>query len=264
VPITPPVALHALRKGQAVWFDDGRIGAVVGGHRGAAVDLRITSARSGGDWLAGDKGINLPDSALALPALTAKDREDLDVAARHADIVGLSFVRSATDVEALQAELEARGAAQKIVVKIETARAFAELPQILFAALRRPPVGVMVARGELGVEIGFERMAEVQEQILWLCEAAHVPVIWATQVLEGLTKTGTPTRGEVTDAAMAARAEAVMLNKGPYAARAIRFLDDVLARMRDHHIKKTSMLRRLKVSEGRSRGAAALVEPTVL
>ena len=83
----------------------------------------------------------------------------------------------------------------------------------------RPPAGVMVARGDLGVELGFERMAEVQEEILWLAEAAHLPVIWATQVLETLTKTGTPTRGEVTDAAMSARAECVMLNKGPFVRR---------------------------------------------
>jgi len=109
----------------------------------------------------------------------------------------------------------------------------------------------MLARGDLGVEVGFERMAEVQEQVLWLCEAAHVPVVWATQVLEGLVKTGMPTRSEVTDAAMSARAECVMLNKGPHIEAAVRFLDDVLSRMIDHNSKKTPMLRRLKVSEGR-------------
>jgi pyruvate kinase len=174
------------------------------------------------------------------------------VGRRFADIVGLSFVRTAADVEALHTALAEHGAdTLRVVIKIETRHGFENLPQILLTALRRPPVGVMVARGDLGVEIGFERMAEVQEQILWLCEAAHVPVIWATQVLEGLTKKGAPTRGEVTDAAMSARAECVMLNKGPYVEHAVRFLDDVLGRMRDHHIKKTPMLRRLKVSEGR-------------
>jgi len=88
------------------------------------------------------------------------------------------------------------------VLKIENRQAFEDLPRLLLTALRYPPMGVMVARGDLGVELGFERMAEVQEEILWLCEAAHVPVIWATQVLEGLAKKGLPSRGEVTDAAM--------------------------------------------------------------
>jgi pyruvate kinase len=142
------------------------------------------------------------------------------------------------------------------VLKIENRQAFEDLPRLLLTALRYPPMGVMVARGDLGVELGFERMAEVQEEILWLCEAAHVPVIWATQVLEGLAKKGLPSRGEVTDAAMGSRAECVMLNKGTYIVKTVKFLDDVLVRMRDHHLKKTSMLRKLKVSEGRWRSEA--------
>jgi len=122
------------------------------------------------------------------------------------------------------------------------------LPRLLLAALRTPPVGVMLARGDLAVEVGFERMAEVQEEILWLCEAAHVPVIWATQVLETLTKQGAPSRAEVTDAAMSGRAECVMLNKGPYVVRATQFLSHVLERMASHQSKKTAMLRKLAVS----------------
>jgi pyruvate kinase len=103
----------------------------------------------------------------------------------------------------------------------------------------------MIARGDLAVESGFERLAEVQEEILWLCEAAHVPVIWATQVLETLAKRGAPTRAEITDAAMAHRAECVMLNKGPYIIHAVRMLDDILKRMQSHQFKKQSMLRQL-------------------
>jgi len=79
----------------------------------------------------------------------------------------------------------------------------------------------MIARGDLLVEIGYERLAEVQEEILWLCEAAHVPVIWATQVLEGLAQKGLPSRAEITDAAMGVRAECVMLNKGPHIIEAV-------------------------------------------
>ena len=96
--------------------------------------------------------------------------------------------------------------------------------------------------------MGFERLAEVQEEILWISEAAHVPTVWATQVLEQLAKTGIPSRAEVTDAAMSVRAEAVMLNKCPHINEAIRTLDDILRRMQAHQIKKQNLLRPLRVS----------------
>ena len=91
-------------------------------------------------------------------------------------------------------------------------------------------------------------MAEVQEEILWVCEAAHIPVIWATQVLENLAKNGLPSRAEITDAAMGERAECVMLNKGPHVVDAVRFLAGVLGRMREHTTKKRSLLRRLSIA----------------
>ncbi len=154
------------------------------------------------------------------------------------------------DVEALLAELaRTRALHLGVVLKIETHRAFRDLPRLLIAAMRHPGIAVMVARGDLGVEVGFERLSEVQEEILWLCEAAHVPVIWATQVLESLSKGGMPSRAEVTDAAMAARAECVMLNKGPYIRETLRFLNDVLGRMQSHHDKKTALLRKLSISD---------------
>jgi pyruvate kinase len=103
----------------------------------------------------------------------------------------------------------------------------------------------MIARGDLAVEIGYQRLAEIQEEILWLCEAAHMPVIWATQVLETLVKKGIPSRAEMTDAAMSERAECVMLNKGPFIAEAVTILDDVLTRMQAHQMKKTPQLRAL-------------------
>ena len=86
----------------------------------------------------------------------------------------------------------------------------------------------MIARGDLAVEVGFERLAEVQEEILWLCEASHVPAIWATQVLDTLARTGVPSRAEVTDAAASVAAECVMLNKGPFVDEAVRALADIL------------------------------------
>jgi pyruvate kinase len=111
-------------------------------------------------------------------------------------------------------------------------------------------VGVMIARGDLAVECGYQRLAEVQEEILWICEAAHVPVVWATQVLESLSKTGIPSRSEITDAAMGERAECVMLNKGPFVVQAVKVLDDILQRMQAHQEKKRSMLRKLRVATG--------------
>jgi pyruvate kinase len=238
-----------VRVGQRVFFDDGKLGGVVRESGADRLLVEIDRARSGKGKLRGDRGINLPDTDFVLPALTEKDSCDLDFAVEHADGVGLSFVRRPEDVERLQSELDRRdGDALGIVLKIETRRAFEALPRLLLAGLRSPRVGVMVARGDLGVEVGFERLAEVQEEILWLCEAAHVPVIWATQVLETLSKKGMPSRAEVTDAAMSGRAECVMLNKGPHAVEAVRFLCDVLRRMEGHLEKKSARLRPLEVS----------------
>jgi len=114
--------------------------------------------------------------------------------------------------------------------------------------LRSETAGVMIARGDLAVECGFERLAEVQEEILWLCEAAHVPVVRATQVLETLAKTGRATRAEVSDAALAERAECVMLNKGAFITQAVTSLDDILRRMKGHQDKKSALFRALGVA----------------
>ena len=135
-----------------------------------------------------------------------------------------------------------------IVLKIETREGFENLPRLLLAAMRSRAVGVMIARGDLAVECGYQRLAEAQEEILWISEAAHIPVIWATQVLESLAKTGTPSRSEITDAAMGERAECVMLNKGPYVVDAVKTLDDILRRMQDHQEKKRSMMRKLRIA----------------
>jgi len=165
---------------------------------------------------------------------------------KHADLVGYSFVQSGEDMDRLVAALAERDASNiGIVAKIETRRAVENLPQIIVHGAGRHAFGVMIARGDLAVEIGYERLAEIQEELLWLCEAAHVPVIWATQVLESLLKRGIPSRAEITDAAMAERAECVMINKGPFVLDAIALLDDVVERMQAHQQKKTSRMRAL-------------------
>ena len=250
IPCTLPQVFADVTAGQRILFDDGKIGGLIEEAAEGRLRVRITKARAGGAKLRADKGINLPDSSLRVASLSEQDLAQLDFAVACADMVGLSFVRSPEDVLNLERELDRRnGSHLGIVLKVETRAAFEQLPNLLLTALRSPPVGVMVARGDLAVEMGFERLAEVQEQILWLCEAAHVPVIWATQVLESLAKKGLPSRAEVTDAAMSGRAECVMLNKGPHVLNAVRFLDNVMTRMQTHQTKKRAMLRKLSVSD---------------
>jgi pyruvate kinase len=235
--------------GEPILFDDGKIRGVI---RDAAKDVlrvQITGVAGGTAKLRSEKGINLPESDLSLPALTTKDVEDLAFVATYADAVAMSFVQRPSDIDDLMREMRKLDAAHiGIVLKIETKAAFDRLPDLLLSGMQHPPVAVMIARGDLGVEVGFERLSEVQEEILWLCEAAHVPVIWATQVLESLAKGGMPSRAEVSDAAMGSRAECVMLNKGPYILETLEFLADVLNRIEEHHHKKTSRLRRLQVA----------------
>jgi pyruvate kinase len=246
---TLPEIFDDIQTGERVWFDDGQIGGVIEGVDPDRAFIRITQARIGGEKLRTDKGINLPDTALKLPALTPKDIDDLSFVAAHADMVGLSFVQRATDVEALLGTLKDVGRNDiGIVLKIETRRGFDQLPFILLAGMKSPSLGVMIARGDLAVECGFERLAEVQEEILWISEAAHCPVVWATQVLETLAKDGIPSRAEITDAAMGNRAEAVMLNKGPHILKALQTLDDILQRMEAHQVKKQSMMRELHLA----------------
>lgn len=243
---TLPEIFGQVCVGERIWFDDGRIGGIIRHVASDRLEVEITHARETGEKLAGDKGINLPDSQLELPALTEKDIEDLAIVAKLADMVGLSFAQHADDVVALRWHLQALGADHLgIVLKIETRRGFENLPELLYAAMTGKAAGIMIARGDLAVECGYERLAEVQEEILWAAEAAHLPVIWATQVLETLAKTGLPSRAEITDAAMGERAECVMLNKGPHIADAMRTLDDILRRMQAHQSKKRPLLRAL-------------------
>jgi pyruvate kinase len=246
---TLPEVLDDLSPGDRVYYDDGKLAGVVREVTpgGACVEIRF--ARKERVKVKAGKGLNFPDTKLTLPSLTDKDRVDLEFVARHADLVGLSFVRSVDHVRHLQRELARLGAKDLgVILKIETTQAFEALPRLLLTAMQGPRVGVMVARGDMAIELGFERLAEAQEEVLWLSEAALVPVIWATQVLEGLNKTGVPSRAEVTDAAMSGRAECVMLNQGDHQIEATRFLCNVLERMQAHQEKKRSMLRRLGIS----------------
>lgn len=252
---TVPEILDLLVVDAPLYIDDGKIRTRVIDTQFPLPDgqlgllLQVTHASPKGVKLRPEKGLNFPNTILPLSPLTAKDLCDLDFVAIHADIIGYSFVQRAADIELLQQELNRRLGGRltspAIVAKIETSIAVCNLPELIIHAAGKQSFGVMIARGDLAVEIGYQRLSEIQEEILWLCEAAHVPVIWATQVLESLVKNGAPSRGEMTDAAMAERAECVMLNKGPFIAEAITILDDVLTRMEAHQSKKTPQLRAL-------------------
>ncbi|MEW6445501.1 MAG: pyruvate kinase [Pseudomonadota bacterium] len=247
---TLEAAFEDARPEQSVWLDDGRIGAVITSNDGQEIALSIIHAAPEGSRLKEEKGINFPDTEFRTPALTDKDLADLEALAPHIDLVALSFLRGPEDVALLQEHLARLNAENLgIVLKIENRQAFESLPRILLTGMRSALLGVMVARGDLAVEMGFERLSEVQEEILWLCEAAHVPVIWATQILESMAKSGAPSRPEVTDAAMSIRAECAMLNKGPHIVEALRFLSGVLSRMEGHYSKRMAMRRKLSIAD---------------
>lgn len=236
-----PDLIDELSVGDMIALDDGRAQArVVATGKGYA-ELEICAARAKGISLKPDKGVSFPPLGRGLPVLTDKDFRDLDFIAVHADLVGFSFVRRPEDVELLQAHLSARrgdAPPQALVLKIETPLAVANLPRLILQAASRNPTAVMIARGDLAVELGFARLSEIQEEILWLCEAAHTPVIWATEVLNQFVKEGVMNRPETTDAAMSQQADCVMLNKGPFLEEGVAFLSNVLDRMQRHHAKK--------------------------
>jgi pyruvate kinase len=236
----------SVRVGERILFDDGKLAGVIESADPDRFVVRISDAPASGAKLRCEKGINLPETDLHEPLIADADRPLLELAARRANMISLSFLRRGDDVDVARAELARLGAQDLgIVLKIETQAGFANLPDLLMHAMRSSAVGVMIARGDLAVEMGYARLAEVQEEILWLAEAAHLPVVWATEVLDRLARTGRPTRAEVTDAAMAQRAECVMLNKGPYVVEAVAQLDDILRRMARHQRKTVPLLRPL-------------------
>src|SRR5262249_23497300 len=143
------------------------------------------------------QGLNLPGSELAVKSLTDKDLHDLDWTARHSDdveFVGLSFARSAEDVTILRDELRSRKCSARIVVKIEKPQAVQHLEEIIIAT-----DAVMVARGDLGVEMDVQRVPAIQKRIIALCNQAHRPVITATQMLNSMEHSSRPTRAEASD-----------------------------------------------------------------
>jgi pyruvate kinase len=240
-----PGIIPQLQAGERVLIDDGLIETKVTDILKDQVELQVLRVSGKKTTIKSEKGINLPDSTLSIPALTDYDLEYLSFIQEHADIIGYSFVRNANDLLTLQQSLE--GKKLPVILKIETLEAVKNLPELL-QGMQEELFGVMIARGDLAVEIGFARMSEIQEEILWICDAGHVPVVWATQVLENLNKVGIATRSEVTDAAHAIMAECVLINKGSHTIEVIHELKDILYRSGGHHAKKRYTFRPLSIA----------------
>jgi pyruvate kinase len=249
-----------LSVGDCVLLDDGAVSARVvevkccGEEKGVRCVVEVCPR---GFKLKAEKGINLPDSVFPADcsALTAEDESNLTAVLEMINIaerpltVGLSFVRSETDVSLLCKALQQRGADASRVslcVKIETRAALLALPLVLLACLSCPyPASVMLARGDLAAEIGFAQLSAAMDDVVTLAAAAHLPVVFATQVLETLAKTGTPSRSEMSDVTAASKCECVMLNKGAHLTDAVAFLARLLEKQQHRNHKHRLMLRQL-------------------
>ncbi len=229
--------------GDPIYFDDGKVPGEIIACSENEIKIKIGTTKPGGAKLKSDKGINLPASKLNIHGLTSKDKQDLVFVAEHADVVNFSFVNTAEDVKQLHELLQSLNVDNKlgVILKIETNEAFNNFSEILLEAMKLKLVGVMIARGDLAIEVGWENIGWVQREILAICNAAHIPVVWATQVLENMAKKGLPSRSEITDTTQSLKAECVMLNKGPYIVNAIRLLDTILTKLEKYQSKNDSM-----------------------
>ncbi|MGP0629880.1 pyruvate kinase [Nitrospina sp. 32_T5] len=197
---------QSVKKGNTVYLDDGNIGVQVLSVSGKQVQGKV---RTGGR-LTDHKGVNLPDSTIPTGPLTAKDKNDLQFGLQEEiDFVALSFVSSAKDIEHLRRLVQRRGGGVEIIAKIERKQAVQNLKSIISAA-----DAVMVARGDLGIEIPLTQVPTVQQQILHECARQGKPAIVATQVLESMIRNARPTRAEISDISHAVmfNTDAIMLS----------------------------------------------------
>ncbi len=219
-----------VKKGELVLLDDGKLRLEVTATDGART---VTTRVLHGGLLTANKGINLPNTRISLPCLTPKDITDLEFALEHGvDWIGLSFVRSARDIIELKGLIRAAKSPARVVAKIEKPEALDEIDEII-----RESDALMVARGDLGVEIPMERVPLVQKDIIRRCLEHHRPVIVATQMMESMIVNITPTRAEVNDVANAVldHADAVMLSAetsvGEHPVEVVKAMNKILLEM---------------------------------
>ena len=215
-----------VKKGETILLDDGKLRVKVEEVKGDVVVTKVTQ----GGWLKPRKGVNLPESALTLPSLTDKDIVDLAFALKHnAAWVALSFVRTAQDIEELKHLIESKGGKSRVIAKIEKPEAVENIDEIIAAS-----DGIMVARGDLGVEIPLQNVPLVQKEIVRKCQKAGKPVIIATQMMESMVDGLTPSRAEVNDVANSVMdgADAVMLSAetsvGKYPAEVVTQISKII------------------------------------
>jgi pyruvate kinase len=226
-----------------VFIDDGKIECKVIHQSETEILCEVIRSKDNGVVVKEEKGINFPDSDLQLEAVTDEDFLNLKAVLDYVDMIGISFCQTKKDIESLEKFLMENQKSQLgIIAKIETQKSVANLPEILKALIQHNNSGIMIARGDLAIEVGFENLSVLQEEILNLCEAAHIPVIYATQVLENKMKTNLPSRAEITDAAFAQRADCIMLNKGIYAVDTIKILKTILRQMHKLFKKNRQLL----------------------
>jgi pyruvate kinase len=221
-----PEVFAALRTGALVLLDDGKVRLRVTGHGPDFADTEVEA----GENLSDHKGLNLPGLAIPIPALTEKDRKDLAFALKEGvDWVALSFVQRASDMAELRSLVQNRAS---VLAKIEKPSALEALDEILDLSQ-----AIMVARGDLGVELAPEEVPVVQKQLVRAARLRGIPVIVATQMLESMTSSPTPTRAEASDVAGAVYegADALMLSAesavGGYPVEAVAMMDRIIARV---------------------------------
>ncbi len=229
--------------GDKVFVDDGKIELVIDEILLNDIVCTVLTHNEAGSKLKDEKGINFPNSDISIHAICDHDKEVLPYICEYADIIGISFAQTPDDILDLIEHLDRLGKKGEIaiVAKIETKKGVENLPSILKTLTEYGNSGIMIARGDLAIEIGFENLAYLQEEILDLCTAAHMPVILATQVLENKMKTNIPSRAEISDVVFAHKAECVMLNKGDYAVETIKILTTILKQM-DLVFRKNKLL----------------------
>ncbi len=233
-----------VRVGDPIFIDDGKISGLVVEKNDSEMLFEVLSRAAKGGNIKAHKGINFPKSRLDLPALTEEDRKNLHHVAPFADLIGLSFTQKAKDISDLTEALHDLSCNAAIVPKIETASGVDNLPEILLALIAAPhQSAIMIARGDLAIETGFENLPFIQQEIIDLCNAATLPVIYATQVLESKMKTNIPSRAEAIDAAYANRTDCIMLNKGPFANEAVGTLLQIFDRYKNLYERNRHLLR---------------------
>lgn len=224
--VSRPEILKSVKKGERLFIDDGNLQfAVI-----SVESNRVVIQAGNGGVIASSKGINLPDSDIKIPTVGEKDREDIKTAIRaDADYIALSFVRSGDDILEAKRLIKKFGGRQKLIAKLERREAIKALDEIMALS-----DGVMVARGDLGVELPPAELPSLQKKIVSLANRYHRPVIIATQMLESMRYAPRATRAEINDVASAVfdYADAVMLSAetatGKFPLEAVRTMDNVI------------------------------------